>query len=100
VSKLPVEDLRPRPHLRDTWRLRISPERRAASNAHGGPDGTRGGPGPVCGGLDLQLQTLRISTSGTRGDTGPIPEREVGPGPLARLGGSGPLGPSAQLLRA
>jgi len=25
---------------------------------------------------------LSISTSGTRGDTGPVPEREAGPGPL------------------
>jgi len=42
----------------------------------------RGGPGPTCGGPGPRPQVLSISTSGTRGDTGPVPEREAGPGPL------------------
>ena len=44
----------------------------------------RGGPGPTCGDPGPRPQVLSISTSGTRGDTGPVPEREAGPGPLVR----------------
>ena len=36
-----------------------------------------GGPGP-------RLFWLGAPLSGTRGDTGPVPEREAGPGPLVR----------------
>ena len=56
-------DLRPRPCLRDTWRLRTPPDQLAEPRAHGGPDRhveipdpsarvrmARGGPGPTCGG--------------------------------------------------
>ena len=93
----PAEGLRPRPRLRDMWRLRTPPEQLAEPRAHGGPDRhvevpdppagvrmARGGPGPACGGPGPRPQVLSISTSGTRGDTGPVPEREAGPGPLVR----------------
>jgi len=97
VGELPAEGLRPRPRLRDTWRPR-TPSRRYIGFTHvGGPDGrgevpdpsagvrmARGGPGPTCGGPGPRAQVLSISTSGTRGDTGPVPEREAGPGPLVR----------------
>jgi len=97
VGELLAEGLRPRPRLRDTWRLRTPPEQLAEPRAHEGPDRhvevsdpsagvrmARGGPGPTCGGPGPRAQVLSISTSGTRGDTGPVPEREAGPGPLVR----------------
>jgi len=49
----------------------------------GGPDGHVEVPDPP-GGPGFRLLVLSFSTSGTRGDTGPIPERGTGPGPLAR----------------
>ena len=73
------------------------PEQLAEPRAHEGPDRhvevpdpsakvrmARGGPGPTCGGPGPRLQVLSISTSGTRGDTGPVPEREAGLEPLIR----------------
>ncbi|KAG2622874.1 hypothetical protein PVAP13_3KG043270 [Panicum virgatum] len=73
-------------------------EKLAEPRAHGDPDRhvevpdlsagvrmARGGPGPTCGGPGPRPQVLSISTSGTRGDTGPVPEREAGPGPLVRM---------------
>ena len=44
-----------------------------------------GGPGP-------RLFWLSAPFSGTRGDSGPVPERDAGPGPLVRLDGVGPQG--------
>ena len=92
-----MDGLRPRPRLRDTWRLRTPPEQLAEPRTHGDPDShvevpdssagvrmARGGPGPTCGGPGPRAQVLSISTSGTRGDTGPVPEQEAGPGPLVR----------------
>ena len=38
----------------------------------------RGGPGPTCGDPGPRPQVLSISTSGTHGDTRPVPERETG----------------------
>ena len=60
----------------------------------------RGGPGPTCGGPAPRPQVLSISTSGTRGDTGPVPEQEAGPGRWSGEMESEPRSPAAQLLRA
>src|SRR6185437_430332 len=40
VGELPAEGLRPRPRLRDTWRLRTPPERSAEPRARGVRIGT------------------------------------------------------------
>ena len=92
-----MEGLHPRPRLCDTWRIRTPPEQLAEPRAHGGPDRNvevpdpsagvrmaRGGPEPTCGGPDPRSQVLSICTSRTRGDTGPVPKQEAGPGPLVR----------------
>ena len=49
----------------------------------GGPDGHVEVPDPH-GGPGFRLLALSFPTSGTRGYTGPVPERGTGPGPLAR----------------
>ena len=44
--------------------------------------GSRGGPGPLeGGGPGLRLLALGVPLRGARGDTGPLPEQGVGPGP-------------------
>ena len=44
-ASFPAEDLRPRPHLRDMWRLR-TPRRYVSSARVGGPDGCEEVPDP------------------------------------------------------
>jgi len=80
-TSLPVEGPHPRPRLRDTWRLR-TPRRYVGSMHVGGPDGRGRSRNPMGGPRPLLL-ARSFPSSGTRGISGPVPERGAGPGLLA-----------------
>ena len=95
-ASLPVEDSRPRLRLRDTWRPGPRPGGILVLRAwevwtdEGRSWTHMGRPSP-------RLLARSFPSSGTRGVTGPVPERGAGPGSLARWGKS--LTRGARLLR-
>ena len=81
-ASLPVEDPRPRPHLRDTWSLRTPPGGMLALRAWEVRTDAGRSRTPM-GGLGPRLLARNFPSSETRGVTGPVPELGAGPGPLA-----------------
>jgi hypothetical protein len=98
-ASLPTEASRLRHRVRDTWRLRTPPERSAEPRLTGpGWYTWRSGTHPR--GPDPHLQALSTFVCGTRGVTGPVPERGAGPGRWPDETESDPRGLAAQLLGA